>query len=246
MLNTVEGISFGFRCSSASLLTKKGIRTYSMPFDWLVSRLSVIHHCIETNFEEFLDVCNYEKKYTKTFYHSNTTDDSQFICDETVYVNSYYQPPWKKHPINTYQYWLGINHRNIKDPEDIDYYKRCIARMEEFLYTLSPTKKIYLHISPVMTQEEWTKAEESKIKECVQFNQFICNESVNPLYGIMFLLVLGNTNETKILKMKEMGNAKLFIMETNAAFIDGGECFMGENTNETQLINSILDDFISF
>ncbi len=42
MLNTVEGISFGFRCSSASLLTKKGIRTYSMPFDWLVSRLSVI------------------------------------------------------------------------------------------------------------------------------------------------------------------------------------------------------------
>jgi hypothetical protein len=46
--------------------------------------------------------------------------------------------------------------------------------------------------------------------------------------------------------MKEMENAKLIIMETNSAFIDGGECFMGENTNETQLINSILDDFISF
>jgi hypothetical protein len=246
MSNQIEGISFGYRCSSASFLTKKGIRTCSMPFDWLVSRLSVIQHCIENQFQEFLTVSNYEKKFTKTFYHSNSTDNSQFICDEIVYVNNYYQPQTNPNPLNTYQYYLGINHRTITEPEDIEYYKRCISRLYECLRTSSPHKKIYLHIAPVMTKEHWNQNEQSIMEEAIEFNQFIMNQSVNPLYGVIFFLILGTTDETKILKMKDIENTKIYIMETNSRFVDGGECFMGENANEMLLINSILDDLISF
>jgi hypothetical protein len=97
-----------------------------------------------------------------------------------------------------------------------------------------------------MTKQLWNVNEQSIMEEAIEFNQFIINQSVNPLYGIIFFLILGTTDETKILKLKDIENTKIYIMETNSRFVDGGECFMGDNANEMLLINSILDDLISF
>jgi hypothetical protein len=55
--------SLGFRCSSASLIKSLGLKNESYPFDWLVSRLSVIQHCIESDFVEFLNLDNYKRQW---------------------------------------------------------------------------------------------------------------------------------------------------------------------------------------
>ena len=52
--------SLGYRCSSAGILKSLGLKTESYPFDWLVSRLPIIEHCLQTGFKHFLEVDNYE------------------------------------------------------------------------------------------------------------------------------------------------------------------------------------------
>jgi hypothetical protein len=50
-------VSLGYRCSSAALLKKLQLKNESYPFDWLVSRLSVIEDSIQSGFKEFLNIC---------------------------------------------------------------------------------------------------------------------------------------------------------------------------------------------
>lgn len=46
-------ISLGYDCSPASALRNLGIRTEALPFDWVVSSLQLITHCIEDNFSNY-------------------------------------------------------------------------------------------------------------------------------------------------------------------------------------------------
>ena len=59
--------SFGYRCSSAGILKSMQLKYESFPFDWLISRLDVIKHCLQDDFREFLNQSNYVRKYSKTY-----------------------------------------------------------------------------------------------------------------------------------------------------------------------------------
>ena len=65
-MDTIKIISFGYRCSSAGFLKKLGLKNESYPFDWLISRLFVIKHCVESNFTVFLNLEKFEKKQCNT------------------------------------------------------------------------------------------------------------------------------------------------------------------------------------
>jgi hypothetical protein len=106
--------SLGFRCSSASIIKELGLKFESYPFDWLVSRLHVIRHCIETDFAEFMNKENYVFRITKTY--EMASSDKQFICDEHIMLNRFYQPPNLMEFENTYQAHLATNHHNITEP----------------------------------------------------------------------------------------------------------------------------------
>ena len=74
----------GYRCSSAGILKQLQLKTESYPFDWLVSRLPVIQHCLETNFQYFIeDISNNYAQYKTITQHYEFDGTTTFICDET-------------------------------------------------------------------------------------------------------------------------------------------------------------------
>jgi hypothetical protein len=168
-------ISLGYRCSTASILKRLGLKHESFPFDWMISRLPIIKDCIETRFAYFMDPkCYVKKKTHTTHYHEGTTPVPMKICDEILYENVYYtnkyqtqnQTPIKiPEPLSvengdTYAHLLAMNHRNINEPETQAYYERCIDR---FLYywdaptqTLNTTQKVVgIYIHPTITELEY-------------------------------------------------------------------------------------------
>lgn len=176
-------ISLGYRCSTASILKRLGLKHESFPFDWMISRLPIIQDCIDTRFAYFMDPKCYVKKQTHTtHYHEGTTPVPMKICDETIYENVYYTNKYQTQPQNptqtqtsikipeplsvengdTYAHLLAMNHRNINEPETQAYYERCIDRFlyywdapkhEETTNTLQKVVGIYIH--PTITELEY-------------------------------------------------------------------------------------------
>ena len=154
--SSTQFLSFGYRCSSAGILKLLQIKTESHPFDWIVSRLPVIQHCLETDFHHFIqDVSNtYCFHDTKTIhYDTNHPENDLFICDEKVYYNTYYltftiSPFHTTFPLSvpedTYAYPLLLNHHNIFESEIQSYFIRCIGRLKQQLSL--PHRKMYLYI----------------------------------------------------------------------------------------------------
>lgn len=66
-------ISLGYFCSVAMELERKGLRTASYPFDWVLSdNFEKVIKMIETNFEGFLDYDNlYQEEILDHYYNSN-------------------------------------------------------------------------------------------------------------------------------------------------------------------------------
>ena len=169
--NTYTYISLGYRCSTAGILKYLGKKTESYPFDWLISRLPIIQHCIETRFRYFIDPQYYtEKKTHTTHYHEGTTPTPLKICDEIIYENHYYRELFENassHPHSlyipaplttengdTYAHLCAMNHRDIRQTETQEYYARCIDRFYGLFH--HPQKTIMgLYIHPAITEEEY-------------------------------------------------------------------------------------------
>ena len=172
-------ISFGYRCSSAGILKQLQIKTESHPFDWLVSRLPIIQHCLETDFQYFIqDISNtYCLHHTQTIHYEDTPF---LICDETVYYNTYYAnyPLPSYHttlplsmPKDTYSYPLLMNHHKIMEQEVQSYFQRCIGRLQSILS--SPENKMYLYIHPALSLLEWNTHHCELIHELLAFQLFL-------------------------------------------------------------------------
>ena len=147
-------LSLGYRCSSAGILKSLGLKQESLPFDWLVSRLPIIEHCIRTDFREFLNPDNYECIKGAT-HNYKTTDPSsqQWICNESICFNKYYESTtstnisnlkyYLPQPISperdAYGYKLMMNHRNIKTSKvDEEYFTRCVERFKQLFNPTQP------------------------------------------------------------------------------------------------------------
>ena len=234
--------SFGFRCSSAAILKKLGLKTESYPFDWLVSDLSVIQKCFSDNFKEFLNIENYQRKYSNTY---EMADSNQgFICDEHLMVNMFYQPENEQNVENTYQYKLAMNHHNIKETKDHEYYTRCVDRMRDIFN--KDSNKIYLHICRLITLERYEREHEDLLIQLKNFDEFIGYHVKGSLKGLIFILVKNKNNDNpsirELLYESEKTKTKIFIVFTNPHFIDAGEDFMGNCYEEIDFIkNKIME-----
>lgn len=198
-------ISLGYRCSVAGILKKLGLKHESFPFDWLVSRLPVIQHCIEDDFKEFFNLENYQLKYTHTFAHMNTLEG--FVCNENMLANMYYQPIQNKDPKNAYQFNLAMNHHNIiENRNDYEYYKRCVERFQkEFA---SPTSKMFVHVTPLYTIDSYQQYGDIILKECYDFQSFLENKY------LMFF------SKKSVKKEEELSKFDTFIAESKDEFIE--------------------------
>ena len=249
-------VSLGYRCSSSALLKKLQLKMESYPFDWLVSRLSVIEDCIQSNFKEFLNINNYERRYSNTY---KTMDSEEgFICDEHLMVNTYYQPKENPQPNNTYQYHLAMNHHNILLKGDYEYYERCVQRFMNLQEAQSPI--IFVNIQPVISFADFEKSREHRI-ECIQnFDNFLyttyCGtHTPTPIItGLYFIMVQDppnpeevqqiHSNESIQYECMKNTNSRIHLVFVNRDFIDAGETFMGNCQYEREYIENIILGYV--
>ena len=95
--------SLGSLCHSSEILKRNNLKLCSYPFDWIFSNCDNIIHCIEDNFQIFLD---------KSYY----INISQSQCGHSKYNNSMF---WHHNPL------INIDHYN--------YYIRCVDRFKNLL-----------------------------------------------------------------------------------------------------------------
>ena len=232
--------SLGFRCSSAAILKRMGLKHESFPFDWLISRLSVIRHCMETDFSEFLNLSNYQRKYSNTYEMADSRNG--FICDEHLMVNLYYQPEDQSDPENTYKWYLAMNHHNILEQKDTEYYERCVQRYRELMTFDEP--KIYLHICPLITMKKYNDTKENIFHELTGFDQFMYDFTNGTTRGLFFIMVRDNAgeheNKCSLFFTSLKTNTKIYIVYTNNQFIDAGESFMGNCHEEREYIEQVI------
>lgn len=232
--------SLGFRCSSAAILKRMGMKHESFPFDWLISRLSVIRHCMETDFSEFLNLSNYQRKYSNTYEMADSRNG--FICDEHLMVNTYYQPEDQADPENTYKWYLAMNHHNILEQKDTEYYERCVQRYRELMSSDDP--KIYVHICPLISMESYQQNKEDVFKELTDFDQFVYGFAKGTCRGLFFIMVRDDAGEQEkkinLFFTSLVTHTKIYIVYTNGQFIDAGESFMGHCHEERDLIEEVI------
>jgi len=249
-------ISLGYRCSAAAILKRLQLKNESYPFDWLISRLSVIKDCISNQFQEFLNIHNYERRYSNTYKRMDTNNG--FICDEHLMVNTHYQPAENSHPENTYQYHLAMNHHNILLSGDYEYYERCCQRFSQIM--TSPNDIVFVNIQPLIPLEMYycQETKENILEDIQSFDNYLydtrqsalAQSSIIGLYFIMVQLDSHNhegefeyTNE--IIQYECMKNTKsrIHIIYVNADFVDAGETFMGNCHNEREYIENIIKSY---
>jgi hypothetical protein len=244
--------SVGYRCSTAGILKKLSLKTESYPFDWLISRTNVIRHCIENKFDEFMNTNNYEKRNTKT-YNNKDTDNEGFICEENIIFNRFYQDEKKMDEINTYQYNLAMNHHNILEEKDNQYYRRCIERFQSLLCLNEP--KMFIHITPLIVKDIEYNIQ-YYLDECIDFYHFMKKQNdshhhadkkeQNIIIGLFYIIVkdlLETHPKMNVIyeNYEQYSKCKIYVLYTNIDFIDAGETFMGNYNEEEEMIkNTIL------
>lgn len=169
------------------------------PFDWMVSRLSVVRDSIETDFRYFMDKTLYRPKQTYTrHYHEGTNPVPMTICSETIYENIHYQnhaaicntitaripKPLSTENGDTYASIMAFNHRDIRTDETQAYYERCIARFREKLASAT-TRVIGTYIHPTITEEEYAEQKEQIHAEFREFYEDVLPEHWCMIYFVM-------------------------------------------------------------
>lgn len=255
----------GYRCSSAGILKLLGKKKESYPFDWCVSRLPVVQHCLETNFKYFIeDVSNNYKSYKTVTQHYEPNGTTLFICDEMVVANTYYanHPISQVHftqplqaPKDTYAFPLVMNHHNIFDDNDRDYYIRCISRFKQMLETPSP--KMYLYIHPALSETEYETHQSILMNELAQFQLFMQSKYPTTYPRGLIFIPIKTQIPYPITAQKEpvqlLTNTLdhptgpqyvVYLVYMNKDFVDAGEIFMRNAYIETDAIINIVKQYL--
>ena len=256
--NTTTYVSLGYRCSTAGILKRLGKKTESYPFDWMISRLPIVRHCIETQFRYFIDPQYYTEKRTHTtHYHEGTTPTPLKICDETIYENHYYQTlygdtqripqPLSIENGDTYAHLCAMNHRDIRTQETQEYYERCIARFYG-LYNKLNVMGLYIH--PAITEEEYAVQKEELLLEFREFYDQILEP--NKWSATFFIMVRTNhpypitnykPNVLECVYANKNETMRTYVVYTNRDFIDAGEIFMQNAYIETDKMCELIRSF---
>lgn len=255
-----EWISIGYRCTSASLLKKIGLKNASYPFDWMISRPSVVKHAIINNFQEFMKLSNYQSYHTNTYKQIFQT--SGLVCDESIFSNQFYKlTPFPNNdsitsdlhfytPLsdvdlsNTYHHGCALNHYNFNQrPAHYNYYLRSIQRFREKI-TSSDDSLYFLYISPVYPLSLYDTIHQPQIHEIASL--FSSLETLqNVKGGIVFLLYHSDKEDPTFYEKQSITSIKnkqisIYRIDCNQYLIDAGESFMGNFHREEKYMCEII------
>jgi Putative papain-like cysteine peptidase (DUF1796) len=235
--------SLGYRCSAAGILKRLQFKTESYPFDWLVSRLPIIEHCIDTNFREFLEESNYDYLQTNTYHYPTPLSPPQWICDERIYWNRFYEevfdmsntqlyiPAPLQTPRDAYAHRFLINHKSPTD--DHDYYERCVERWRKMAESDYPKVALYIHPTQIEKNISEIKIEIERFHESI-------SQTVKNYRGLYVIPVrmehvypIDQHVKEVVETIFETDTCTIVILWANRDFIDAGEIFMGNMWLET-------------
>jgi hypothetical protein len=95
--------SLGISCNSAFFLKRNDLKKASYPFDWILCDISIVKHCIQNEFVDFLD---------KQYY----LDVSEKRCTHTKYREE-----------------LFYHYNPLRNPQDYVYYTNCVSRFKDLI-----------------------------------------------------------------------------------------------------------------
>lgn len=234
-------ISFGYRCSSAGILKRLGLKHESFPFDWVISRIPVIKDCIATNFAQFLNSSNYKTSNTCVASYDH---DPMFVVHEHVHYNTHYIDISMSsyHTSNTlqlhrdtYAYPFAMNHHNIMEDGHYDYFKRCVSRFQTWMVTPPQPnqRKMFLYIHPALHLNEYSN---DLLIELGEFQQWLSNHIGWKIEGLVFIPIktlhpypidksIPKFIEKITLFQNTYPELHAYKVYTNRDFIDAGEIF---------------------
>ena len=238
--------SLGHRCSSSGILKNLKLKTESYPFDWIVSNLSTIRHCLFSDFQEFLKPDNYENIHTFT---TNVLDGKHLpVCWETPEINCFYYDNCsnnKRIDETPITYWLPLAlHHSMADTEHQAYYYRCVSRFRERMVSGAVEKKRYLHIHPYIGVYEYDRNKHLIQKEWEDFSHFMV-EKMGDVKGVFIVPVFLDKGEgcrdiiwEELFRTEEAVGWKVEI--SNWDFIDAGETFSGQYEQELRAFEAMV------
>lgn len=231
-------ISFGYRCSSAGILKRLGLKHESYPFDWIVSRIPVIQDCIATDFQHYLSPTNYLQITTcvSSYDYMPLVIGNEQVLYNTHYLDasmaSHHTSAQLQMHRDTYAYPLAMNHHNIKTCEHHDYFTRCVDRFRAWMATPPPpnARKMFLYIHPALHEHEYTDA---LVTEFADFQAWLCNHIGWKLEGLVFFPIKTThpypitEHIPQFIQRVTDGDSPLHAYKvfTNRDFIDAGEVF---------------------
>lgn len=142
-------ISLGSFCSVAMELEKKGLRTASYPFDWLiVDELESVLRLIENNFTDFLDASSMSREHRPNVYY-NEKINAHFYHDFNGYdpLESQIPEQQKKYDRRIKRFYDDIQQptlfvRYCKTPEDETYIRKNKEKILKYLQSFNPENQI--------------------------------------------------------------------------------------------------------
>jgi hypothetical protein len=229
--------SLGHRCTSTSLIKELKLKFESYPFDWVVSKLDVIAHCIEDDFAEFLKVENYENKDIETF---NLCDGSKrHITNETVLYNKYYEDQAVvSNDIGTYGLKLCMTHHDIRKDGDLQYFQRCVNRFRKIMSL--EQKKYYLYVHPLMGFHDYAATLEGVKKYFAFFTDYFKTKTQNS-FGLYFLMVQDEDRKGQVEQLVLNDDYAVYVVYANEKLVDGGGVFCGDDwyTEQYKILTTI-------
>lgn len=269
-MNTYTHIfSVGYRCSSAGILKSLGFKHASYPFDWLVSRLPIIEHCLSTEFVEFLNKNNYTKKQTATHGYATADPESKtWVCDESIQLNNYYETTFSYDKMDlhmashlspdrdAYSHKLMMNHHDITTDRDFEYYQRCINRWNQMLET-AEGNALSLYIHPMIFREEFIKSG-ANIQMDIRRIHRVFRERFRGKSNLDGIYIIPVKTEYKLPTKhcakyvleeqpdeEDTPSCRICILWANSGFVDAGEIFMGDCGDETYVIQDYLQKTVA-
>jgi len=107
--------SLGGLCQSSQILKRNKLKLCSYPFDWIFSDCDMILHCLEDDFNIFLD---------KSYY----IGINETSCNHTYY---------KKDGIQMF-----LHHNPLYNEEHYNYFVRCVNRFKQLI--TAPEHKLFI------------------------------------------------------------------------------------------------------
>ncbi len=223
--------SVGYRCTSSSLIKEMNMKFESYPFDWVVSKPETVLHCLDTDFEEYLNRDHYvsiERSHTFNLFNNI----KQHVCYEPICYNAYYENEQARlcdGDVGTYERRLALTHHNMHNEKDYQYFQRCVTRFRRML--ASTKQKFYLYTHPLISNSTFNEECAYLLCKFCSFADTISKHSGN-IFGIFFMIVQCEDKKHQVEVMYESTAMKVIVMYANNSLVDAGATYSGDFYSE--------------